>query len=164
MYIKCCFSFLSSSIWAFSSAFTLSSFSDSWGTRDRVIRNEPTSSKGGGGGGQEVGQHLGHVRAHQAGNGLRRRAVGLLLPCPTKQGQQHEVWENPDPGEACKLRGFFRDAFEFTLKTEAGCDSDSNEAAIEPRAQRSPLHESNSPRAGLPDSQGTWGLGRNADS
>ena len=38
MYIKCCFSFLSSSICAFSSAFTLSSFSDSWGTSNRGIR------------------------------------------------------------------------------------------------------------------------------
>lgn len=89
--------------------------------------------------------------------------MGFLLQCPTKPEQQ-QVWENPDSGEALELRGFFSDALEFPLKVEAGCDSNSNEAAVESMAQRSPLHESNSPYACLLDLQGPWGLEQNLGS
>lgn len=84
--------------------------------------------------------------------------MGFLLQCPTKPDKQPLVWENPDSGEALELRGFLSNALEFSLKIEASCDSNRNEAAVESMAHRSPLHESNSPYAGLLDLQGPWGL------
>lgn len=42
--------------------------------------------------------------------------------------------------------------------------TNSNEAAVKPTAQRTPLPESNSPCAGPRELQGPWGLGRNPDS
>lgn len=99
-------------------------------------------------GGRVPGTWRGLIKLEMA---CRGNAIGSL------PGQPSSVWENPDPGEAFELRGFFRDALEFPPKVEACCDSSSNEAAVEPMAPRSPSHESNSPSAGLLDPQGLGG-------
>lgn len=58
---------------------------------------------------------------HQAGDGLRRGVPWARWSSnPAKLGQQHEVWENPDPGEKLLNLEASRDALEFPLKVEGG--------------------------------------------
>lgn len=55
------------------------------GDKQQLVGMEPRSSK------EQVatGWPLGHIRAHRAGNGLQRNALGSMLQRPTQPGQQH---------------------------------------------------------------------------
>lgn len=153
MYIKCCFSFLSSSIWAFSSAFTLSSFSDSWGPSNRIIRSaaKVPVKRGVAQGGS--GLHV--IGVHQAGNGLQRECCGLPgTASPQSWDNSIRFGRTQTLEKPLNLEASSEMPLSFHSRLRAGCDSHGDDTAVEPMAQRFPSYEPNSPHVALLDLHG----------